>query len=108
MGYDPHNLIWRIQNMTFDKEQYWANKKNNVASKRPKPTITPHTTLGKTRKENRRKVVARIYRAITDSIGIKHTAKGAVRAIKRYEFHPSQDPSISNHQRLVARHDITK
>jgi hypothetical protein len=89
--------------MSFDKEQYWANKKNNVASKRPKPTVTPHTTLGKTRKESRRKVVARIFRGVTDTLGIKHTAKGAIRAIKKQEFHPSQDPLASNHQRLIAR-----
>lgn len=92
--------------MSFDKEKYWATKKDNVASKRPKPTVKPHTTLGKTRKESRRKVVARIYRGITDFIGVKHTAKGAIRAINRHEFHPSQDPSVSNHQRLVRRRAI--
>lgn len=87
--------------MSFDKEKYWANKPYNIGSQRPKPLFAPHPW--RTRRESRRKVVARLFRGLTDTIGIKHTAKGAIRAIKETDFHPSENPSITNHQRVSSR-----
>ncbi len=88
--------------MAFDKQKYWATKKDNVGSKRLKPVITPHISLGLTRKESRRKIVAKIFR-FGDSIGKKHTAKGVRRAIMTAIIHPAENPSITNHQRVSAR-----
>lgn len=31
--------------MTFNKEKYWSDKANNIASKRPKAKVTPPATV---------------------------------------------------------------
>lgn len=87
--------------MAFDKKKYWEEKASNIGSKRPKPAFTPWPY--RTRRESRKKIVAKVYKDANDVIGKRHTAKGVIRRIKQVIFHPSQDPSTTNHSRHQAR-----
>lgn len=56
------------------------------------------------RAARRAKHVAKFYRGPKDTIGIKHTAKGAPHAHRRPKLYmnhtPSKDPSVTNHERV--------